>query len=269
MDIPNDIFITFVVLAFAIGGMGLWLGVKRIAGAPFICVFAGIILFSQIAFIEDIQYFGVDGNDGITEVWNQQLLTGQNTIHNGTGNVVIRAEHLTTSSSQLFGKTVNCMTLSIGKTGSPQISFPVILGVFSTTVSNSIAETKYEFGRVNVTNLTVDKMPFKRCNLVTDYTLITGDRVGLMYRDGDASNFITINENSQNPFDGTITVVSSFNDATNTWSNANSNDIAQITLTLEKSSTPDAYRLSDNDTWAFFMLFGLFFVMMGALIQWR
>lgn len=252
----------FALLAFSFAS-------RAISGGfiPALAVVAGILwvaLFVNIDTVE-LEAFGIESNSTI--IWNQQTITGQVPIHNGTSNIVIRAEHLTTSSSQLFGKTINCMELYIGKTGSPQISFPVVLGVFSTTVSNSIAETKYEFGRVNVTNITLDKMPFKRCNTVSDYTLITGDRVGLMYRDGDASNFITFNENSNNPFDGTITVVSSFNDATNTWTNVNTNDIGQITLTLENGSVSNVHSINFNDgaTKIYMVAIGVMFMVLGAM----
>lgn len=195
---------------------------------------AGCFVFVQVAVIDNfIMGYTTSIDENVDVVWNQQVLTGQAPIHNGTSNLVIRSEQVVNSASQLFGDTVNCITIAIAKTGSPSITTPVVVAVFSGTVSNSIAETKYEFGRINVTNVTLEKSFFKLCNTDSDYTLTTGDRIGIMYRGGDASNFITINLSTQNPFDGTNSHEGTFNDATNVWGTSTANDVAQITLTLE------------------------------------
>lgn len=215
-------------------------------------------------------------DDHVLEVWNEQTITGQLTIHNGTGNVVIRGEHVTASNSQLFGHTVNCMEIAIGKTGSPSITTPVVLGVFNGDVSSSIAVTKYEFGRLNVTILNVDKEFFELCNNDSDYTIVTGDRIGVMYRGGDATNFVTINGNTQNPFDGTISVEADFNDATNVWTNINSNDLTQIILSLQSQDATPVVAIYDlrNETTLeptmvgmMFIVFSLAMMLIGALIE--
>lgn len=259
MNIPNDIFITFVVLAFAIGGMGLWLGVKRIAGAPFICVFAGIILFSQIAFIEDIQYFG-DTEDSIISHYDVSTRSFERSIVNNTALII--AEDVDASNGALIGDTINCMEIMIRKTGSPNISHPVLFGVY-----DSSGILKKQFGSMNVTNITTSSTFYKHC-ISDTYTITINDRIGVKHRGSSAGNQIIVNLDALNPFDGTITTHDEFNEATITWTSFTANDLT-MKLYLEQEVPINSYPLNDNDTWAFFMLFGLFFVMMGALIQWR
>lgn len=248
------------------GIIGIILGMKKVAGSPFLIIFTGIILFAQLAIVEDIQYIGADTGDSSILVSQQLARTGASNIHNGTGNIVIRAEHITSSSSVLFGDTVNCLEIYLAKTNNPPISTPLIVGVFSTTVTNGIAETKYEFGRMNVTLLTTDATLYKFCNTLSDYTFTIGDRFGVMYRSGDATNLVAIQEDTIDIFDSTITRSVNFNDATNVWANTANNDL-YFTLTLEHDTDTSVYAFNDNDIWLFFILFGALFIMIGLMVQ--
>lgn len=266
MEIPIILFFGFIASFFAFFVLGL------VSKKPVMSIITGVLLLSLTLATDEItvSYSDTIIDDNMDLIAEQTSRTGAGNVHNGTGNLVIRAEHITSSSSQLYGDTVNCLELYVSKTGSPSISTPVILGVFSGTVANGIAETKYEFGRVNVTNITTNAMLVKECNISSDYTFVVGDRVGIMYRAGDASNFISDQEDTTDPFDSTVTRGQSFNDATNVWANIASNDLHFI-LTLEHEATaisePVNYEFTEFPK-MIFALFSALLMLVGA-IMWR
>lgn len=55
MDIPFVIFALYTAIALIIGIIGIIMGIKRIAGAPFITVIAGFMFLLQVIFIDNIE----------------------------------------------------------------------------------------------------------------------------------------------------------------------------------------------------------------------
>lgn len=54
MDIPFNILVLFLGIAFGIGLLGIAMGLKKIAGAPVITVFAGILIIGLLALTDNI-----------------------------------------------------------------------------------------------------------------------------------------------------------------------------------------------------------------------
>lgn len=128
-------------------------------------------------------------------------------------------EFASTGASLLVGDTITCMDMYLGKTLSPT-------GIASMGVFYSNATMKYLFGTQDVALLTSASDWHTYCLTGSDtYTFINGDRIGLKYSGGDASNTVTINVNANNPFDGVITYRQVYNNGTGTWTSSTSNDI--------------------------------------------
>lgn len=142
----------------------------------------------------------------------------------------IQAEELSTSSSLLFGDTINCLELNLRKTGSPPLSTLIRYGVYDSTGAE-----KYLIGTMNVTILTTSSTPYKLCNFTDNYTLITGDRIGARYSAGNSTNAIVMQFDANNPFDSTITRQSRFSVLTGLWTSFTANDFMG-TISLESST---------------------------------
>lgn len=266
IEIAFNVLVLFAGSILAL--LALSFASRAISGGfiPALAVVAGILWVALFVNIDTIimEYFG-DGDSEII-IAEQTARTGSGNIHNGTGNLVIRGEHVTSSSSMLYGDTVNCLETYLSKTGSPSIASPVIFGVFGSTVTNGIAETKYEFGRMNITNINTESKSLKVCNDSSEYTIDINDRIGVMYRSGDASNFISDQESTVDVYDSTVTRAQSFNDATNVWANIASNDLYFI-LSLESDTVTDRaiVDFNDNPTKIYMVSIGILFMVLGVM----
>lgn len=187
---------------------------------------AGVFMLSIFLTIENLEMDSfLDGDSTITyydvetRSFEQSIFTSTNTI---------QAEELQTSSSQLFGDTINCLTTWLRITGSPPVGTLIQYGVWDVN-----GNLKYEIGTMNRTMLTTSATPYKLCNFSSDYMLVTGDRIGVKYQAGNSTNAIVMQLDANNPFDSTITRQSRFDSGTLTWTSFTANDYMGI-ISLEQ-----------------------------------
>lgn len=209
---------TFVILNFL--GVASLIFAKKYP----VVVFLGALIFAIIGAFLISDYSVIMTN---TETGNITTVNGNNTLlmdvnsFSGTtqlnnGLATIAGEKVT-SLSQLLGKDIDTMQIYLSKTGSP--TGLVQLGVFD---SNGVQ--KYSFGSIDSQLLTTqaisytfNQSPFQK------YTLQLNDRVGVMFTGGDGSNFVKVSADSNNPFDGTNTVLDKFN--TGVWTTTTGTDL--------------------------------------------
>lgn len=132
--------------------------------------------------------------------YNIQSSTGQVLINSVTAHS--RGERLSTTSSSLEGDTFDCITVYLGRSGSPPNTTLIRVGVMDT----STVMVK-QFGSMNVTALlTSSVQPYTFCLPIGDtYTFSDTETFGIQYNDGDGSNTLTSRVDGNNPFDGSNT----------------------------------------------------------------
>ncbi|AIF82392.1 putative xylanase/chitin deacetylase [Candidatus Nitrososphaera evergladensis SR1] len=129
------------------------------------------------------------------------------------------------STSQLVGKSIDQITLKMRKTGSP--TGTVQVGVF-----NSDLSVKKLFGTrdaaTGITSTYTDYV-FSLTNNEL-YTIQPGDRIGIKYAGGDASNFVAVmlDKDAADPFDGANTYRQQFSTSTNSWTSLTPDDMYMI-----------------------------------------
>ena len=112
----------------------------------------------------------------------------------------IHAEYVTPS-SQLVGDQIDTITLRLSRTGSPT-GFAQI-GVFNTDLS-----VKKLFGTKDVATISTSYTDYTFALGTTDqYTIQSGDRIGIKYTGGDSANIVKTMRDGDiaDPFDGTNT----------------------------------------------------------------
>jgi hypothetical protein len=182
----------------------------------------------------------------------------------------IMAEYPSTTSSQLQGDEFNCMSVYLSKSGSPPVSEPVIFGVF-----DGSGNTIKQFGQLNVTEIGLAFNWYEGCLPGTETWTVNasnGERIGVMYDAGDASNSIHGRRDTTNPYDGTITFIANF--IAGSWSTfSTSNDMTMV-LSMEgavETSTQTTTILDSQQTiwgWIFAALaviWGLLYLYVSLL----
>lgn len=128
-DLPFELFIAFASITFILGIIGIILGLRKIAGAPFIIIFAGSMLFVSTVMTDNLIMGYTEERsiltstlfqDGATtNIVHMNVTTGDNVGYD-TGipasNAIFRGEELGGSSS-LIGDTFNNVRMTLGKTG--------------------------------------------------------------------------------------------------------------------------------------------------------
>jgi hypothetical protein len=258
MDIPIELFSLFIGASIALGIFGF----LRNPQIPALMAFGGIfILFASVMTDNIIMNSFADGSD-ITNYMNVLTSSTGITIRNDAGGSWIRGELVTNSASVLANKQVNCLTVQLSRNGSPDFDIPIIFGVF-----DSSANTKYEFGRMNVTETTSSIQFFKRCNMINSYTIVSTDRIGIMWNDGTSTNNIAIRLDNSNPFDGTNTQATAYNGS---WTETSGTDYSMI-IGFDsggESITRDSFIFTELPK-TMFALLGVIFMLSGALMVFR
>lgn len=134
-----------------------------------------------------------------------------------SGGTTIWAEYVANTSSDLYGKTIDTIKATLSRTGSPpgQITFGVWNG------AGSLVHT---FGTVTAMAVSTSQMDVVARG--SSYTLQSGDRIGVSYSGGDASNYIRGYDNNANPFDGTDSYRHRWDSTTSSWvTTATGNDV--------------------------------------------
>lgn len=273
MDLPFNIWISFVSMCLIVSGIGLWLGVKRIAGAPAITIVGGILLFATTVMTSNIEGVSNDRQEFIfnnqTTFYNQQTSSTDLDMGSATGQNTMIGENIVNSGSLLYQKEINGMQIRIDKDGTPLGDLYV--GVWGGVVNPSSTNYKFIIGQMkaNATNLSVMDYTFIRNDTKT-YRLNTDDVIGVFYNGGTAGNLINLHTNTTaSSFDGSNTISTRFQVSTSTWIDSSTADIrARVFLSKDALDINyDTYAFNQNDLWAFMIFISLMIVLIGAVFQ--
>lgn len=157
--------------------------------------------------------------------------------------IPVRVEYASSASSSIVDQTIQCIDVPLRKFGNPSVAQLVNAGVWDNT-----GTLVKQFGAgLNVTEITSSSVYKTFCLSNGElYTIQNDDRIGIGYTGGDASNYIELRGDSNNPFDGTITFIQTF--ASGAWSSQTTNDLRmtlyrgenQTTTTGTATNTPAA-----------------------------
>ncbi|TLY06673.1 MAG: hypothetical protein E6K83_08005, partial [Thaumarchaeota archaeon] len=160
-----------------------------------------VILLAMIIAISGIYFLNSTAHADTTIVTTQMSDT-TSTVELSTyfGRPII-SEYVT-DPSVLAGKSIDTITLSLKKVGSP--TGTVEVGVF-----NSDLSVKQLFGDVNASTLgtSYTTHTFSLTSPQT-YQIQSGDRIGIKFTGGDSSNYIAIMTDQHDSFDGTNSYLS-------------------------------------------------------------
>lgn len=147
-----------------------------------------------------------------------------------------------TSSSSLIGDTINSVCLKLSKVGSPTGN--AVIGVWSNSANPTSSNFLAQFGTQNVASLTTT--PTLYCYEFSDYTLASGEIVGIYHNTGSAGTQPQITADNTDPFDGVNTHLRYFQNSA--WTNQLGNDFtANMTYTVEIDGE-DAIEIKSHDT---------------------
>lgn len=267
-DIPIEIFIVFIGASF---GMAL-LGLLRQPQIPAMICFAGVfLLVFTISTDNIIVSYGTSANDqtivttntNTTYPYNVQTFSSA-----GAMNDVNKAygEYVSSTSSALYNKTIDCMDVLIKKVGTP--TGTMTIGVMNST--NGVTKT---FGTQDVSLLTTSFNWKSYClSNNNSYTIQSGDRIGMRYVNGTSSNNVQLQIDTNNPFDGTITYIQVY---TSSWTSQtpwdltmklyNTENVNSTSVVTTYDRTPDLYQFTELPK-TIFGLFATILILAGALM---
>ena len=267
MDIPVELFLGFIGTSIALAVFGF----IRQPQIPACLVIGGMFILTLAVSTDNITMDYATDSVNTSEIISYFVpsRTGQDDIRTGYGE--IQAQFVSSSSSQLINDEINCATWHIKKSGSPDSNTLVRYGVWDNSATPML---KYTFGTLNVTNIGTIVQPVKLCNTLQTYTIINADRIGVSWNDGDATNRITIDVDTSNPYDSTITYNTRFNGVS--WV-ANTGTDMQGKLTLEgtdaiiqEDKVMDFSFEGENYQLKVIMIFvSVMFMVGGALVEVR
>jgi len=131
----------------------------------------------------------------------------------------IQAEYVSSTSS-LVGKSIDTIVVKLQKVGIP--SGTVKVGVF-----NSDGSVKQLFDSISTTSIGASSYAQYSFSLPTPkaYQIKSGDRIGIKFTDGNASNFVSIMTDKANSFDGTNSYLTYY---TTSWQSFTGSDLYMI-----------------------------------------
>lgn len=252
LPIPFELWAFGIIVSFALTAIG-FLANPRIH----IMIMATAFFLAIFAFIPSALIMG----------YYTSMVGGQNhyDVESSTGQVLInavtsssRGERITNSASALVGDTADCITVFIGRSGSPPNTTLIKVGVMDSTT----AMIK-QFGSMNVTQLISSAtQPYQFCLPIGDtYTFNSSQQViGIQYPAGDGSNTLTTRIDANDPFDSSNTEHVN-NSGTSTSFSANSGQDIMTIITLRGETVaplPILYQFNES--------IRLIFVVLSVLI---
>lgn len=255
MDIPIELFGIMLASAFGL----IIVGLLRQPQIPATIAFGGMfILFIAVTTDQIIMGYFQEANTS-NIVYSVNSRSGSINIFSSTP---IHSELAVDSSSAIYNQQINCAQWMLRKTGSPPLSSIITFGVW-----DSSANLKYTFGTMNVTALTTASKAFEICNsnFVTPYIITSGDRIGVRYIGGNSTNAVSIDVDSNNPFDGVNTVASTWNGAS--WTQTTGQDLQGIMRYFNPNSTNGQFTFAFTEMpKVIFSLLGVIFMLVGAIM---
>jgi len=217
MDLPIEIFLSFIGFSIVMGIVGIWRKV------PFLMFIAGGMICFWAVTTDNIA-MGETVESSVNTILPTQIDymnvitgTGFTKLSAGGVNNIFVGEDVVNSNSMLSGKRIDQVCISLSKTGSPT-------GTANIAVYDSVAtptSTNYVFliSTKDVTTFTTTQTTY--CFTGAGTHLLTANQaVGVFYNGGSAGNEVNIYTNiTGDQFDGTNSVrtqyVASWSDTTN------------------------------------------------------
>lgn len=211
MNIDITILYLFVGLSFGLVAIG-YLFRYAIPASLFLFTAGGLmaVLFIYTETISTATFISGD-TDNIYH-YLVDSATGTNSYSNVNFGYV---ELVSASNSALAGDTIDCIDVYMSRTLNPVGTAEI--GTFD--VNNNVIVT---FGTQNVALLSGALQWFTYC--LPDgqtYTIQNGDRIGMKYASGTATDLVNIRGDANNPFDGTVTFRQVY---TTVWTSATGTD---------------------------------------------
>lgn len=164
------------------------------------------------------------------------------------------------SNSELVGDTINCIDVYMSRTLNPTGTAEI--GTFD--ANNNVIVT---FGTQNVALLSGALQWFTYC--LPDgqtYTIQNGDRIGMKYASGTASDLVNIRGDANNPFDGTVTFRQVY---TTVWTSATGTDqVFRFYLSGGDFEITNNNFVFDGYAKVMFIVFGVIMFLAGAIV-WK
>lgn len=190
-------------IIMSVAGVG-FIGFGLLSRKGIFTLIGGMLLLILPAFFEGYSVdTWVSGGEGTEDVspYNVQSTTGQVLVNAVSGHS--RGERVSNSASALVGEQIDCITVFLGRSGSPPVGTLITVGVM-----DSSGTMVTQFGSMNVTGLlTTSVQPYDFCLPVGQaYEYGTGIQVaGVKYNAGDASNTLTMRIDGNDPFNSSNT----------------------------------------------------------------
>lgn len=265
MDLPIVVLWTIMAVSF---GLPMLAYLYRTEFPPSVVMWlCGMIWLIVFLTTENIVLEYVTGALDDVIVYDVESSTGQVLINSVTSQA--RGERLTNTSSQLTGDTIDCITVYLGRSGSPPSTTLITVGVMDTTT-----QFVKVFGTMNVTSILSSAVtPYDFCLPIGDtYTFDDTETVGIKWNSGDATNTLTSRIDGNNPFDGNNT--EHVNSTTGlSWSANAGQDMMMQMMLRGGDVTPINYEIKDELTLEptmiglFFIIMSLMFILIGVLAE--
>lgn len=261
MDIPIELFALFIGSSIALAIIGL----IRNPQIPVMITFSGILIVFTAIMTDTINMdFVVTDNSQLEYFYNVDSRSFERSIVNNTALII--AESVDGTSGQLIDDVINCVDVQIRKTGSPNLAYPVQIGVWDTN-----GALKHLFGSLNVTSISTSADWYKSCTYENSYTIVANDRIGIKHIGSSAGNQIVVELDANNPFDSTVTIHQEYNAGTNTWTSFTANDLTARfyyeVLDSPITSTAD-YEFTELPK-TIFALFGVVMMLTGTIMVFK
>lgn len=227
---------------------------------------AGTFLIAIFLTVDGIvlEYFSPETTTGETVHYPMtgfgDATTALNNVNKG------EIEYLSSPTSILVGDKIQCMDVVLRKSGTPSTATSVIAGLFD--VNNT---ELFRFGAMSPASVSTVFTIYTFCvDEGEEITLASGDRIGLQYTSGTATDRLEVRENTQNPFDGTVTFRQIY---TTSWQSSSTTDFVMKLYDLEPQSQQEVMDFSftgENYQLKVIMIFvAVMFMVGGALTEVR
>lgn len=259
-DIPFNVLAMYIAISMSIGIIGIIMSIKKIAGAPFITIFAGIMVFALVVMIDNIEVDYIEIPE-YTVSHPMNVTTSDSSVA-FSSTILAQSERPANVNSALVGKKISCIEINMLRTGSPTDN--VMVGI----LDNDGRIVKL-FGNITASTINTGTRAYQVCLSNHDYWIIAyNDYIGARHTGSSGANNIAISTSNANPFDSTNSVRSSY---TGSWTDVSTSDL-RMKLTNDNAgitSKAVLHNFNDTETWAFMIFLSAIFMIIGAMEQIR
>lgn len=258
-DVPYDMLVLYLTLAFGIGLLGIVLGLKKIAGSPFITIMAGILVLGLLVLVENVEIDYVEAID-YTLNYPMNVTTGTSNVPFTSAATGI-AQHIVNTNSLLYDKKISCIIISMSKALSPTGN--VIIGILDD--DNQVVK---QFGSISANTISTTQHSYAFCLPNHDYYILSlYDRIGAKHTTSTGTDFVRVHVDTANPFDGTNSVRAVY---TGNWADTTTNDLRMVLIDdnaniIGKPVLKPFY--ASNELWVYMVFISALFIFIGVSLQ--